>query len=443
MNLGIKNNMTGFYEFCLFRIIFSNYSFTFFQLKYFLKFTSSFVYSSIFFYFLRKNIFKYFYKSSQKFFLNLNLKELYYKIIHIKNTGFPTLNTSFKLKKSINLFKRLNFSRKPKITNFLFFVNEFITFNKVKPSIQLILFFKSSKIIENSIFKNEIRVSNMGINHTLDDPNIQFIKILEIFSRKKFLLLDNICKKNESFFSVFFFDDKISYKFDLYTILESVTKNDMIKLWIEIKEDMSLKAKLIHSFSSKYNYIFWFLHEIKVLFFPRFSDKFFILKNRLQLEKLKPNNLLSKKKRSKLAEKFHIIIESNYRIYAYNDNISNFLNSILLQFFDLIYNLPNLFVGEITKISINRAIKRKISTKSIIGFLEKNLHQICKNIPYTVLNQIRAWGLEQQTTIINECLITFSTLNKKKKKKFYWNLKFKPNKIKNKIYILKKNNVFN
>jgi hypothetical protein len=438
MNPTIKNNIIGFYEFNLLRIISSNYIFSFTQLKYFLRFTSSFIYNSIFFYFFRKNVIKSFNKNSKKFFVGLNLKEVFFKIIQLKNTTFPTLNSNFKLNSINFLYKKLNFSRKSKINNFLFFINEIIISNKIKPSIQLLLFLKNSGIIENSIFRNEIRISNIGINFTLDDPNLQFSKFLKIFSQKKFLLFNKIVNKNESFFSIFFFNDSISNKSNFYIRLDSILKNDILKLWVEIRKNIHLDTKLIHGFSSKYNYIFWFLHELKIIFFPRFSDKLFYSYNNLYEEQIKLINLISTKNQQKFAEKFHIIIESNYRIYVYNDKNANFLNKILLQFCDLIYNLPNLFVGEITKISINRAIKRKITTNSIIGFLKKNLHQICKSIPYTVLNQIRAWGLEQQNTIINECLIVFSTLQRRKKKKSYWNLKFTINKVGNKICILEK-----
>ena len=114
---------------------------------------------------------------------------------------------------------------------------------------------------------------------------------------------------------------------------------------------------------------------------------------------------------------------------------------LLLQFSDLLYNLPNLFVGEITKISINKAIKSGISAKSIIGFVEKNLHSICKNIPSTVVNQIRAWELQRGGTSINDYLIIFKTFQKIKnnKKKFLnWNIKIRLYKVKNKICVLQK-----
>ena len=176
---------------------------------------------------------------------------------------------------------------------------------------------------------------------------------------------------------------------------------------------------------------------MQILFFPRFSDKLFYCYTNICNKKIKTRKFNRKKISLKFPKNFYIIVETNYRIYVYNDNKSSFLNTILLQFCDLIYNLPNLFVGELTKMSLNRAVKRGINSKSIVGFLEKNLHGVCNRIPYTVINQIRAWTLQYKITGINEYLIMFSTFQEKKKI-VKWSIQLGLRKFKDNLNILKK-----
>ena len=437
MNLHQEKSNKIFYDFFLLRLVFTNYSFTYIQCKYFLKFCSSYIYNLFFFYLLRKKIFKYYSKNAKKFYIDLSVKDFFFKIAYIKNKPFPHLISTFKIKANFYLLKKLKLYQNIKKNNFLFFFNRIITFNQVKPSIQSILFLKNSKIIENSIYNNEIKLTNYGIRLILNNSNIQFLKLLEIFSQKNYLLVHKTNKNIQGFFTIFFLEILITNKNNLYVNLNIITKNNILKLWFGIKKDVRLNAKLIHGFLNKYIYIFWLFHEIKILFFPRFSDKLFYSYNYLYNIKTQSNNLNHKQSVIKFPKNFYIIIESNYRIYVYNNNNSNFLNSILLQFCDLVYNLPNLFVGELTKMSLSRAVKRGINSKCILGFLNKNLHPVCKNIPHTVTNQIRAWGIQYKNTQIIEYLIIFKTFQKRKKI-LLWNTNFKLRNIKNKINVLRR-----
>jgi hypothetical protein len=438
-----KKFIINFYEMCLLRIFFTNYPFRLSEFKLFIKFFCSNIYRKFFSNMLSRNIFKLFHIKIKKIFLDISFKDFFMKVCYLKNISFPSLNPYFKMKHNLVLMRNLKVLRKTKIKNLLFFFNDIISVDGTKPSIQFILFLKSSGMLENSIYKNEIRITNSGIQFTLSESSIQFFNFIESFSKKNFLLFEKLSNNLTSFFTIFFTKYRLSNNFNLIKRFDIIKKENILEVWLRISNDLKLNAKLIHGFSNKYSYMFWFFHELKILFFPRFSDKIFYPHgNIINNNKIQSNSSNHKKKILKFSRNFQIIIESNYRIYVYNSNDSNnFLIKLLLQFSDLLYNLPNLFVGEITKISINKAIKSGISAKSIIAFVEKNLHSICKNIPSTVVNQIRAWELQREGTSMNDYLIIFKTFQKVKnnKKKFlYWNIKTRLYKLKYKVFVLQK-----
>jgi len=92
-----------------------------------------------------------------------------------------------------------------------------------------------------------------------------------------------------------------------------------------------------------------------------------------------------------------IIVETNYRLYAYTD--SELKISLLSLFAKLIYRLPNLVVGIITRASIRYALMRGITAEQIIKFMHQNAHPQMLNriprIPETITDQIRLWELER------------------------------------------------
>jgi hypothetical protein len=438
-----KKFINNFFELCLLRTFFTNYPFTFVEFKHFLKFSCSKIFTTFFSSMLSRNILKGFHIKNKKIFLDISFKDFFLKEFYLKDISFPSLNLVFKMKRDLVLLQNSKILRKTKIKNLLFFFNDIISFNGTKPSIQFILFLKSAGMLENSIYRNEIRITNPGIHFTLSEPNIQFFNFLENFSKKNFFLLEKRSNITKSFLTIFYTKHRLSHNFSLFKRFDRMKKENILEIWVRISKDLKLNAKLIHGFSSKCSYMFWFFHELKILFFPRFIDKIFYPYSSISgSSKIKSNSSKYKKTIIKSTRNFQIIIESNYRIYVYNSNDSNnFLIKLLLQFSDLLYNLPNLFVGEITKISINKAIKSGISAKSIIGFVEKNLHSICKNIPPTVVNQIRAWELQREGISINDYLIIFKTFQKIKnnKKKFLnWNIKSRLYIVKNKICVLQK-----
>jgi len=92
-----------------------------------------------------------------------------------------------------------------------------------------------------------------------------------------------------------------------------------------------------------------------------------------------------------------IILETNYRVYAYTDNPLQ--TAVLNLFVSLKSRFPNLVVGSITRESVKRALANGIMADQIISYLTTHAHpQMRKNkpvIPVTVQDQIRLWELEK------------------------------------------------
>ncbi|OJJ46370.1 hypothetical protein ASPZODRAFT_132452 [Penicilliopsis zonata CBS 506.65] len=105
-----------------------------------------------------------------------------------------------------------------------------------------------------------------------------------------------------------------------------------------------------------------------------------------------------------------IIIETNYRLYAYTS--SPLQISLIALFTTLKYRFPNLITGKITRQSVRRAIEMGITADQIISYLSNHAHpQMRKHnilrstsnkagmpptiLPPTVVDQIRLWQLER------------------------------------------------
>ncbi|KAL1311280.1 hypothetical protein AAFC00_001466 [Neodothiora populina] len=95
-------------------------------------------------------------------------------------------------------------------------------------------------------------------------------------------------------------------------------------------------------------------------------------------------------------EKGYIIVETNYRIYAYTS--SPLLISILSLFANLKTRFPNMLTATLTKSSIQSAISAGITANQIIEYLTTQAHPVLRKqrpiLPPTVVDQIRLWQLE-------------------------------------------------
>lgn len=92
-----------------------------------------------------------------------------------------------------------------------------------------------------------------------------------------------------------------------------------------------------------------------------------------------------------------IILETNYRLYAYTDNPLQ--TAVLNLFVTLKSRYPNLVVGAITRESVKKALANGITADQIISYLTTHAHpQMRRNkplLPVTVQDQIRLWELEK------------------------------------------------
>ncbi|KAL8774530.1 MAG: hypothetical protein Q9209_000903 [Squamulea sp. 1 TL-2023] len=100
--------------------------------------------------------------------------------------------------------------------------------------------------------------------------------------------------------------------------------------------------------------------------------------------------------RSSNDDKGFVVIETNYRIYAYTS--SPLQIAILSLFTRLSTRYPNMVSGKMTRESVRRAINMGITGDQIIDFLYTHAHvQMRKNptvLPPTVVDQIRLWQIE-------------------------------------------------
>ncbi|EER28366.1 RNA polymerase II transcription factor B 52 kDa subunit [Coccidioides posadasii str. Silveira] len=105
-----------------------------------------------------------------------------------------------------------------------------------------------------------------------------------------------------------------------------------------------------------------------------------------------------------------IIIETNYRLYAYTS--SPLQISLIALFTTLKYRFPNLVTGKLTRQSIRRAVEMGITADQIISYLTTHAHPQMRKVnaskststtaglpasvlPPTVVDQIRLWQLER------------------------------------------------
>ncbi|KZT58068.1 putative TFB2-TFIIH subunit [Calocera cornea HHB12733] len=101
-------------------------------------------------------------------------------------------------------------------------------------------------------------------------------------------------------------------------------------------------------------------------------------------------------KHEKAASEGFIILETNYRLYAYTENPLQV--AVLNLFVTLHSRFENLVVGRVTRESIKGALANGITADQIISYLTVHAHPMMhKNspvLPVTVQDQIRLWELE-------------------------------------------------
>lgn len=85
----------------------------------------------------------------------------------------------------------------------------------------------------------------------------------------------------------------------------------------------------------------------------------------------------------------YIILETNYKIYAYTEKL--YEKSILNLFSKLVCNFPNLVKGQLDEESMCMAFSRGITGTQILSYL----NEYCEYVPPSVANQILIWEAKQ------------------------------------------------
>jgi len=101
----------------------------------------------------------------------------------------------------------------------------------------------------------------------------------------------------------------------------------------------------------------------------------------------------------------YIVVETNYRVYAYTD--SSLQLALLGLFTEMLYRFPNLCVAVITRDSARQAFRGGITASQIIRYLNMHAHpKMLKGgesqLPPTVADQIRLWEQERNRFTFTE-----------------------------------------
>uniref|UniRef100_A0A8D3BGT2 General transcription factor IIH subunit 4 n=1 Tax=Scophthalmus maximus TaxID=52904 RepID=A0A8D3BGT2_SCOMX len=92
-----------------------------------------------------------------------------------------------------------------------------------------------------------------------------------------------------------------------------------------------------------------------------------------------------------------IVVETNYRIYAYTN--SELQIALVALFSEMLYHFPNVVVAQVTRESVQQAIANGITAQQIIHFLRTRAHPVMLKqtpvLPPTITDQIRLWELER------------------------------------------------
>jgi len=338
---------------------------------------------------IRQNIIKSFYRTRKIF------PEVRVNFFNV----FPYKNKNFKLERSFFQFcKKRNSS----------FLKKKKKFKQTRPSLQTLIIMRKLSAIDHMN-------SNKNIIQFHSYPNFCF---------KKYICKVQVCLEFlKNYCSILF--SKINFSPNGFYKL-FLCKNYLINEFLDLPFELGYN-KILSLFKLGYNFNLKLTHCIEIyknslyllifcefisIFSPRFSDKIFFILPRFYFnkkKKIKWKNQLPQKLFSTAEKSFKIIIESNFRIYAYKKKDTD--HYILQQFSEMLYRLPNLYVGDLTTKSINKALKNGISAENIISFIKNNLHGVCPNIPLNVIEQIKIWELEKMNNFITE-IIFASTSNK-------------------------------
>ncbi|XP_078606522.1 general transcription factor IIH subunit 4-like [Branchiostoma floridae x Branchiostoma japonicum] len=100
----------------------------------------------------------------------------------------------------------------------------------------------------------------------------------------------------------------------------------------------------------------------------------------------------------------YLVVESNYRIYAYTD--SELQVALIGLFSEILYRFPNMVVANLSRDSVQEAVVRGITADQILHFLRVNAHPKALHrvpiVPPTISDQIRLWEMERDRLTFTE-----------------------------------------
>ena len=108
-----------------------------------------------------------------------------------------------------------------------------------------------------------------------------------------------------------------------------------------------------------------------------------------------------------VAAEGHVIVETNYRVYAYTSSLVEM--EILRLFTRADYRLPNLYVGMLTRESVQNALRAGVDAEQIVAYLRAHAHKQARakkpSVPGTVSDQIRLWARDMHRVDAEECVL--------------------------------------
>uniref|UniRef100_A0A8C9YI02 General transcription factor IIH subunit 4 n=1 Tax=Sander lucioperca TaxID=283035 RepID=A0A8C9YI02_SANLU len=95
-----------------------------------------------------------------------------------------------------------------------------------------------------------------------------------------------------------------------------------------------------------------------------------------------------------------IVVETNYRIYAYTD--SELQIALVALFSEMLYRFPNVVVAQVTRESVQQAIANGITAQQVLNYCTHNVLLWTPVLPPTITDQIRLWELERDRLRFSE-----------------------------------------
>lgn len=201
-----------------------------------------------------------------------------------------------------------------------------------------------------------------------------------------------------SAFQFLLWNRRVQIWFFIIQLLEFSQKNskditECLALLFELSFSTFGKAYSSENFTPTKEY---FLQELRTIGLvsmkSRKEKRFYPTRLAIQLA-----NGLSEDEEKIRDETGFIIVETNYRLYAYTT--SQLQINLLALFTELHCKFSNLVVGLITRDSIRQAFQMGITAQQIINYLRTNAHpQLCAKkpiLPITVTDQINLWYEEK------------------------------------------------